>query len=81
MHRRNALDGATRGQRRVVAPRHESAPAAHTPDRSGVRTDGIGEHSAHDWCGVTELPGHPNVCNEDGSRTEWGSLFGAPIER
>ena len=41
----------------------------------------IGERSAHTWFVLTELLGHPNVRNYDGSWTEWGSLIGAPIER
>jgi thiosulfate/3-mercaptopyruvate sulfurtransferase len=41
----------------------------------------IGERSAHTWFVLTELLGHPNVRNYDGSWTEWGNLVGAPIER
>jgi thiosulfate/3-mercaptopyruvate sulfurtransferase len=41
----------------------------------------IGERSAPTWFVLTELLGHPNVRNYDGSWTEWGSLIGASIER
>ncbi len=41
----------------------------------------IGERSAHTWFVLSELLGHPNVRNYDGSWTEWGSVIGAPIER
>ena len=41
----------------------------------------IGERSAHTWFVLSELLGHRNVRNYDGSWTEWGSVIGAPIER
>ncbi|MCM4084272.1 sulfurtransferase [Paractinoplanes hotanensis] len=39
----------------------------------------IGERSSHTWFVLTELLGHANVKNYDGSFSEWGSLIGAPI--
>jgi thiosulfate/3-mercaptopyruvate sulfurtransferase len=50
-------------------------------DRPTITYCRIGERSAHTWFVLTELLGHPNVRNYDGSWTEWGSLIGAPIER
>ena len=41
----------------------------------------IGERSSHTWFVLTQLLGHTNVLNYDGSWTEWGSIVGAPIER
>jgi thiosulfate/3-mercaptopyruvate sulfurtransferase len=41
----------------------------------------IGERSSHTWFVLTQLLGHNNVRNYDGSWTEWGSIVGAPIER
>jgi len=41
----------------------------------------IGERSAHTWFVLTQLLGHDNVRNYDGSWTEWGSIVGAPIEK
>ena len=41
----------------------------------------IGERSSHTWFVLTQLLGHTNVRNYDGSWTEWGSIVGAPIER
>jgi thiosulfate/3-mercaptopyruvate sulfurtransferase len=41
----------------------------------------IGERSAHTWFVLTQLLGHGNVRNYDGSWTEWGSLVKAPIEK
>ena len=40
----------------------------------------IGERSSHTWFVLSELLGHENVKNYDGSWTEYGSLVGAPIE-
>lgn len=40
----------------------------------------IGERAAHTWFALTQLLGHNNVRNYDGSWTEWGSLIGSPIE-
>ena len=52
-----------------------------TPDKATIAYCRIGERSAHTWFVLTELLGHPDVRNYDGSWTEWGSLIGAPIER
>ena len=41
----------------------------------------IGERSSHSWFVLTQLLGHQNVRNYDGSWTEWGSIVGAPIEK
>ena len=41
----------------------------------------IGERSSHTWFVLTQLLGHQNVRNYDGSWTEWGSIVGAPIEK
>lgn len=41
----------------------------------------IGERSAHTWFVLSQLLGHRDVRNYDGSWTEWGSLIGVPIER
>jgi thiosulfate/3-mercaptopyruvate sulfurtransferase len=41
----------------------------------------IGERSSRAWFVLTYLLGYLKVRNYDGSWTEWGSLFGAPIER
>jgi len=40
----------------------------------------IGERSSHTWFVLSELLGHENVKNYDGSWTEYGSLVGVPIE-
>ena len=40
----------------------------------------IGERSSHTWFVLSELLGHENVKNYDGSWTEYGSLVGAPSE-
>ena len=50
-------------------------------DKATIAYCRIGERSAHTWFVLTELLGHQNVRNYDGSWTEWGSLIGAPIER
>jgi thiosulfate/3-mercaptopyruvate sulfurtransferase len=52
-----------------------------TPEKPTIAYCRIGERSAHTWFVLTELLGHPDVRNYDGSWTEWGSLIGAPIER
>jgi thiosulfate/3-mercaptopyruvate sulfurtransferase len=52
-----------------------------TPAKATIAYCRIGERSAHTWFVLTELLGHPDVRNYDGSWTEWGSLIGAPIER
>lgn len=41
----------------------------------------IGERSSHTWFVLTQLLGHTNVRNYDGSWTEWGNIVGAPIEK
>ena len=41
----------------------------------------IGERSSHTWFVLTQLLGHSNARNYDGSWTEWGSIVGAPIEK
>jgi thiosulfate/3-mercaptopyruvate sulfurtransferase len=41
----------------------------------------IGERSSHTWFVLTQLLGHQNVRNYDGSWTEWGSIVRAPIEK
>ena len=41
----------------------------------------IGERSSHTWFVLTELLGHGNVSNYDGSWTEYGSLVNVPVER
>ena len=41
----------------------------------------IGERSSHTWFVLTQLLGHKNVRNYDGSWTEWGSIVGAPIAK
>jgi thiosulfate/3-mercaptopyruvate sulfurtransferase len=51
-----------------------------TPETATIAYCRIGERSAHTWFVLTELLGHPDVRNYDGSWTEWGSLIGAPIE-
>jgi thiosulfate/3-mercaptopyruvate sulfurtransferase len=41
----------------------------------------IGERSSHTWFVLSELLGHENVKNYDGSWTEYGSLVNVPVER
>jgi thiosulfate/3-mercaptopyruvate sulfurtransferase len=41
----------------------------------------IGERSSHTWFVLSELLGHANVRNYDGSWTEYGSMVGVPVER
>ena len=41
----------------------------------------IGERSSHTWFVLTELLGHEDVKNYDGSWTEYGSLVNVPVER
>jgi thiosulfate/3-mercaptopyruvate sulfurtransferase len=52
-----------------------------TPERPVITYCRIGERSSHTWFVLTELMGHPNVKNYDGSWTEWGNLVGAPIAK
>jgi thiosulfate/3-mercaptopyruvate sulfurtransferase len=40
----------------------------------------IGERSSHTWFVLSELLGHSDVKNYDGSWTEYGSLVGVPVE-
>lgn len=39
----------------------------------------IGERSSHTWFVLSEILGHPNVKNYDGSWSEYGSLRGVPV--
>jgi len=41
----------------------------------------IGERSSHTWFVLTELLGHSDAKNYDGSWTEYGSLVNVPVER
>jgi thiosulfate/3-mercaptopyruvate sulfurtransferase len=41
----------------------------------------IGERSSHTWFVLSELLGHSNAKNYDGSWTEYGSLVNVPVER
>ena len=41
----------------------------------------IGERSSHTWFALTYLLGFEQVCNYDGSWTEWGNIVKAPIEK
>jgi thiosulfate/3-mercaptopyruvate sulfurtransferase len=41
----------------------------------------IGERSSHTWFVLSELLGHSDVKNYDGSWTEYGSLVNVPVER
>ena len=52
-----------------------------TPDKATIAYCRIGERSAHTWFVLTELLGHRDVRNYDGSWTEWGSMIGVQIER
>lgn len=52
-----------------------------TSDKDIVAYCRIGERSSHTWFVLKYLLGYDNVCNYDGSWTEWGSLIGAPIEK
>ena len=51
-----------------------------TSDREVIAYCRIGERSSHTWFVLSQLLGHPNVRNYDGSWTEYGSLVGVPIE-
>src|SRR6201985_1908398 len=48
--------------------------------RSTIAYCRIGERSSHTWFALHELLGHADVKNYDGSRTEYGSIVGVPIE-
>lgn len=52
-----------------------------TPDKHVIAYCRIGERSSHTWFVLKYLLGYPNVCNYDGSWTEWGNIVAAPIER
>ncbi len=52
-----------------------------TPDKHVIAYCRIGERSSHTWFVLKVLLGYPDVCNYDGSWTEWGNLVGAPIEK
>jgi thiosulfate/3-mercaptopyruvate sulfurtransferase len=41
----------------------------------------IGERSSHTWFVLSELLGHQNARNYDGSWTEYGSMVNVPVER
>ncbi len=51
-----------------------------TADREVIAYCRIGERSSHTWFALQELLGFPTVKNYDGSWTEYGSLFGVPVE-
>ena len=50
-------------------------------DRETIAYCRIGERSSHTWFVLTELLGHANAKNYDGSWTEYGSLVNVPVER
>ena len=50
-------------------------------DREAIAYCRIGERSSHTWFVLTELLGHANAKNYDGSWTEYGSLVNVPVER
>jgi thiosulfate/3-mercaptopyruvate sulfurtransferase len=55
--------------------------AGITLDREVITDCRIGESSSHTWFVLHELLGHPDVKNNDGSWTEYGSLVGEPVEK
>lgn len=50
-------------------------------EREAIAYCRIGERAAHTWFVLSELLGHPNARNYDGSWTEYGSLVDVPVER
>jgi thiosulfate/3-mercaptopyruvate sulfurtransferase len=50
-------------------------------DREAIAYCRIGERSSHTWFVLTELLGHNNAKNYDGSWTEYGSLVNVPVEK
>ena len=50
-------------------------------DKEGIAYCCIGERSSHTWFVLKDLLGFDKVRNYDGSRTEWGNLVDAPIEK
>jgi thiosulfate/3-mercaptopyruvate sulfurtransferase len=71
--RRRYLQGG-RGLRQLYAAR------AIVPENSVISYCRIGERSAHTWFVLHELHGYPGLRNYDGSRTEYGSVIGVPID-
>lgn len=51
------------------------------PDRPTIAYCRIGERSSHTWFVLSELLGHDDVKNYDGSWVEYGSLIGVPVAR
>jgi thiosulfate/3-mercaptopyruvate sulfurtransferase len=51
------------------------------PSKDSIAYCRIGERSSHTWFVLTYLLGLKNVCNYDGSWTEYGNLIGVPIEK
>ena len=50
-------------------------------DKEAIAYCRIGERSSHTWFVLKYLLGFDKVRNYDGSRTEWGNLVDAPIEK
>jgi thiosulfate/3-mercaptopyruvate sulfurtransferase len=51
------------------------------PSKDTIAYCRIGERSSHTWFVLKYLLGLKNVCNYDGSWTEYGNLVAAPIEK